>query len=157
MSTNHKIITKQPEIFQGSIPQNVANQISDWFKAGKSVNQVIGALRIDGKKVPKTLVETMYKHIEEIEDSMIKLLDGTSLMYDASYNPEGVEEIPETEQALRALILINISISEDTAMYANIYDVANLTELAENVNYVISNILEVNGGFDKFKNAVLNQ
>ena len=144
----HKNYTILEEIHQGVLPQDSANTVSDYYKDGKSVAEVLGKLRIDGKKVNPSVIKEAYSHINTIEETVVRLLNGTSIIYLINNPPE----IPNNLDDLKLIIADVVEIDKDK--YSNVYDVSDLSELLSQINHVIDNIISINGNFAALKTAV---
>ena len=180
----HTDYTIQAEVFTGLLPSANAIEVSDMFLNKLSESDVQNKLRIDGKKISKSVINTVYVHIREIESTCINMLKGTSIVYTPLLseptpvlNNEGEptfdeEGLPITEGGgvplwIAPSIPVNLSelisnimfvISLDGAKFANVYD-ANFNELTNQIAHIISNIISCQvsngtGTFDDFKNAI---
>jgi predicted DNA-binding protein YlxM (UPF0122 family) len=167
--SGHKNYTTTPEVFQGVLPKADANKVSDYYRDGLSVAEVLGVLRIGGKKVFPSVIKEAYKHVKTIEDTVVRILNGTSIIYNPTYevqivegeevqvqtNADTIPNIPTSVTALKAIFESIVAIDKDK--YQNVYDVSNLEDLKTQINHIIDNVITVNGSLAALKAAVTIQ
>lgn len=162
----HKDYTIQPEEFSGLLPSSKAIEVSDMFKEGKSAADVQGKLRVNDRKIAESVILTVYGHIKEIENTVVNMLNGTSLVYFPLHednqpivDPEtGVQlvdennelmfeegdhlwdapDIPTSKEELLRNVMLAVQL--DGGNYANVYD-ASFEELTSQISHIIDNII----------------
>ena len=151
MSDPYPIVVQNKEELINIIPHSMANAISDAFKNGESVNDILGSREfiVDGQKFSKTVIQECKKQIEVIGQTCIRIINGSSIIYQQPEPPE----IPETLEELKNIFADIVAIDKDK--YKNIYDVSDLSQLQSNIDHVIDNVMELNTNFEMFRAAIL--
>jgi len=178
----HKDYTTQPETFNGQLPSTYAIEVSDMFLNKQSASDVQGKIRIDGKKLSKSVINTVYKHIKEVETTTINILNGSSLIYfppneqipimdgDIQLVDEetgqllfedgdplwGIPDIPDNKNELIENLMFAVQL--DGGQYANVYD-ATFEELIGQISHIVDNVIGCQvangtGTFDDLKTAI---
>jgi len=170
----HKDYTTTPESFIGQLPTVSANEISDLYAQGESPASVQGMVRINGQKLSRSLVNTVYGHIKIIEDTCVRILNGTSMVYsppeimDSSIGEFGEEisiptgtypwevpNIPIIKAELMGVLMQIIALEGDN--FSNVYD-ATFTELISQIEHIVDNVIKAQnkgtGMWNDFYNAV---
>lgn len=153
----HKDYIKKQEIFKGLLPSADAIEVIDYYAKGKSVADVQGLLRINSNKVSLSVIKTVYSHIKIIEDTMIRMLNGTSIVYNPPLDENGdvlfaALIMPLTKEDLLNNIMFTIAF--DDGGFANVYD-ADFGELTSQISKVIDNIIATqSGSFKDLRDAL---
>lgn len=153
----HKDYLKKQEEFNGLLPSINAIEVIDYYANGKSVADVQGMLRINGDKVSLLVINTVYGHIKTIEDTMIRMLNGTSIVYNPPVNDQGILvfqplNLPNTIEELINNIMFVVSLDGDK--FTNVYD-ASFEELVSQITKVINNILSAqSGSFEELRDCL---
>ena len=158
----HKDRLKKQEIHIGLLPSANAIEIIDYYAQGKSQSDVQGIVRVDSNKLSIHLIKTVYSHIKIIEDTMFRMLDGTSIVYNPPMlqDKEGndtelafvAKKIPTTIAGLIKNIMFTIGL--DSKGFTNVYD-ADFTELTSQVSKVVANVIAAQSGtFDELRAAL---
>lgn len=142
----HKNYTQPKETYQGFLPASKANEIANLFAAKKSEIDAFQTIRIDGQKINLSVIKEVYGHIRKIEETVVNILNGTSIIYE--YNQSVLK--PENTEELLELVMDVIMI--DGNAFDNVYD-CSFAELRSQIGLVVSNIIEVNDSFEKLKAA----
>lgn len=145
----HKDYLKKQETFSGQLPSVNAIEVINYFANGKSESDVQGLVRINGEKLSLTLIKTVFSHIKTIEETMVRMLNGTSVVY----NPWEIDEkgtlafkalsLPTNKTELISNIMFVVNL--DSEKFTNVYD-ANFDELTVQITQIIDNIIEVQSG-----------
>jgi len=145
----HKDHLKKQETFTGLLPSANAIEVADYYATGKSVADVQGVLRTNNNKVSLSVIKTVYGHIKTIEDTLIRMLNGTSIVY----NPPIIDEqgtlafqplnLPTNKAELLANIMFVVSL--DGEKFSNVYD-ASFEELVSQIGHIVDNVIDTQSG-----------
>jgi len=153
----HKDRLKIIETIGKVLPSINAIEVIDYFAEGKSEADVQGVLRIDGKKLSTTIIKIVFSHIKLIEDTMMRMLDGTSIVYNPPLDEDEqvlfvAKTIPTTKPQLISNIMFVIGLSGKD--FVNVYD-ANFSELTTQVTRVVDNVITAqSGSFEELRDAL---
>ena len=154
--SKHKDYTVQPEQFEGIIPLNKIIEISDLYAEGKSPMDVVGLVRIDGKKIQPNVIKTVYTHIKEIENVAVNILNGTSSLYTPIIEDDvelwSAPPIPTSPEELVEAIMFLLQMEDYVYIYDGTYE-----DLTPPISNIINNICaaQVANGSGTFEDLVL--
>lgn len=119
------------------------NDIVDAFAAGKDISTVRSEL-----KLTKNIIKAAYEDIQEVANTVYKLMNGQSVLQKATYNEDGTVNtptdfypIPATLQELKTSTWELIARDFDKKVSAN-YDVADIAELQSKVELLVDKTIE---------------